>query len=262
MKAPLELPEIRSVLEDDVLVIMLNRPEKSNSINGTLARGLYALVDWSEQADEVRAVILHGAGSRVFCAGADLAEIAHGKSADQWVGDAGFAGFVRAERSKPWIAALNGSAYGGGTEIALACDLIVAAEDALMSLPEVTRGFIASAGGAFRLSRAMPPRLALEAMLTGRSVGMEAAVRWGLVNRVCRADCVLKEARALARAITVNAPLAVRATLAIARRSVSPDEEKLWAFSDEARQSVLRSDDAKEGARAFLEKRPPVWRGR
>lgn len=246
-----------------VALVRLCRPEARNAVNGAVAAALEAIVDATEADPEVWVVVLTGAAEgRVFCAGADLKEVSAGRGDTLFTARGGFAGFVDAPRSKPWIAAVNGKALAGGCEIVLACDLVVAAEEAAFGLPEVTRGLIAAAGGLYRLPRALPRQLALELILTADTLPAAEAHRHGWVNRVVPADQVVAEALALAGRITRNAPVAVRESLRIARQAVDLGEAALRALSLQARGRVQATEDYREGPRAFIEKRAPRWSGR
>lgn len=245
-----------------VALVTLNRPQARNAVDAAVAAALEAIVDRTEADPEVWAVVLTGAGSGVFCAGADLKEVAAGRGEALFTARGGFAGFVDATRTKPWIAAVNGKALAGGCEIVLACDLVVAADDAAFGLPEVTRGLIAAAGGLYRLPRVLPRHLALELIMTADTIDAAAAHRHGWVNRLAPADRVVDEALALAARITRNAPVAVRESLAIARQAQALDDAQLRALSMQARKRVQATEDFREGPRAFIEKRPPRWSGR
>jgi len=249
-------------LDGHVALVTLNRPEVRNAVNGELAQGLEAIVLDTEADPEVWAVVLTGAGHGVFCAGADLKEVSAGRGEQLFTARGGFAGFVYAERRKPWIAAVNGKALAGGCEIVLACDLVVASDDAAFGLPEVTRGLIAAAGGLIRLPRALPRNLALELAMTGDPMDVRRAEMHGLVNRVVPAGQVVDEALVLARRINRNAPLAVRESLQIARVAAELSEADARALTLAARERVMRSEDYKEGPLAFIEKRAPHWMGR
>lgn len=249
-------------LPGHVTRITLNRPQARNAINGELATALEAALQATEADDEVRAVVLTGSGHEAFCAGADLKEVAAGRGRQLRTERGGFAGFVYAPRTKPWIAALNGPALAGGTEIALACDMIVAAEQATFGLPEVQRGLIAGAGGLYRLPRALPRQLALELVATGDPLDAARAQQFGLVNRLVPAGQLQDTALTLARRIARNAPLAVRESLAIARQAHDKDDTTLQGLSAIGLARVAASEDLREGLQAFIEKRPPQWRGR
>lgn len=245
-----------------VAVVTMNRPEAANAITPELAQQLEAAVRATEADDGVWVVILTGAGDRCFCAGADLKEVAAGRADSLRTEDGGFAGFVYAPRAKPWIAAVNGAAFGGGCEIVLACDMVVAAEHARFALPEVLRGLIAGAGGLFRLPRAVPPNIALELITTARPISAAEGHRWGLVNRVAEGGRLLEEALALGREITRNSPVAVRESLRVARQAHAGTDADLRALSEQCRAAARASADYAEGARAFMEKREPSWQGR
>lgn len=250
-------------LPEHVARVTLNRPPARNAVNAALAQALQAIVDELEADAQVRAVVLTGADAGgVFCAGADLKEVAAGGADALFTERGGFAGFVDAPRSKPWIAAVNGKALAGGCEIVLACDLVVASDDAAFGLPEVTRGLIAAAGGLYRLPRVLPRSVALELILTADTLSAADALRLGWLNRVVPAARVMDEALALARRITRNAPVAVRESMQIARQAADLDEAQLRTLSLQARKRVQATDDYREGPRAFIEKRPPRWSGR
>ena len=248
-------------LPEGIALVTLDRPEAANAVNAELARCLARVVREVEDDTRLRVAVLTGAGERCFCAGADLKEIAAGGADALRTEAGGFAGFVYADRAKPWIAAVNGLALGGGCELVLACDLVVTARHARLGLPEVRRGLIAGAGGVFRLMRALPRNIALEVIATGGSIDAETAHRHGFVNRLTDEGDLLDAALALAAEITACAPLAVRESLRVARAAAAPDEMALRALSEESRTRVRASEDFVEGARAFAEKRPPLWRG-
>ena len=250
-------------LPGHVALVILNRPQARNAVNAALAAALQVIVDDTEADPQIRAVVLTGAeAGGVFCAGADLKEVAAGGADALFTERGGFAGFVDAPRSKPWIAAVNGKALAGGCEIVLACDMVVAADTAAFGLPEVTRGLIAAAGGLYRLPRVLPRPLALELILTADTLPAADALRLGWLNRVVTAAQVVDEALALARRITRNAPVAVRESLRIARQAADLDEAQLRELSLQARQRVQATEDYREGPSAFIEKRPPRWSGR
>ncbi|HSD79614.1 MAG TPA: crotonase/enoyl-CoA hydratase family protein [Solirubrobacteraceae bacterium] len=244
---------------DGVLVITLNRPQARNAVNAALARGLAGALD-ALDADEALAVgVLTGAGAG-FCAGMDLKAFVAGESS--WVEGRGFAGIAQRAARKPLIAAVEGFAVAGGLEIALACDLIVAARGARLGVPEVKRSLVAAAGALLRLPRRLPYGVAMELALTGDPIDAERAHELGLVNRLAEPGGALGGALELARAIAVNGPLALRATKEVLERQWDWGEEEFWARQAEITGPVFASDDAREGAIAFAEKRPPVWRGR
>lgn len=245
-----------------IAVVTLNRPNARNAVNRDVARALETAVDELEADPTVWAVVLTGAGGEVFSAGADLKEVSQGRYPSLISERYGFAGFVHAPRTKPWIAAVEGLALAGGCEMALACDMIVATEGGAFGLPEVTRGLVAAAGGLYRLPRAIPKAIAVECILTARRLSSERATELGMVNRLVPRGQALPTALALASEIVANAPLAVRESLAIARRAFDSDDSALRQMSDEAQERLIRTDDFVEGPLAFVEKRPPVWKGR
>jgi enoyl-CoA hydratase len=250
------------IVDDHIAVITLNRPQARNAINGVIAEAIDHLVKHIEADEAIRVAILTSAHDRVFCAGADLAEIAAGRSHLLMTQDGGFAGFCFAQRAKPWIAAVRGFALAGGCELALSCDMIVASDDAQFGLPEVKRGLFAGAGGVFRLPRALPRNIALELLATGDPMSVARAYELGLVNRVAPPAEVRQCALTLARAIAVNAPMSVRESLTVARAAANLPEAEIRAFSDAASAKVFASADAREGPSAFLEKRAARWLGR
>jgi crotonobetainyl-CoA hydratase len=250
----------------NVLVITINRPEARNAVNGAVSTGVGDALEQAQNDDEVRAVVITGAGDKSFCAGADLKAISRRENLyhpDH--GEWGFAGYVHHFIDKPTIAAVNGTALGGGTELALASDLVVACESATFGLPEVKVGLFAAAGGVFRIVHQLPRKIALEMILTGEPITAAEAAKWGLINQVVPDGKVLEAALALAERVTVNAPLSVQASKRIAYGAddgIIPDEEPGWARTQREFGVVLKSEDAKEGPLAFAEKRPPVWKAR
>lgn len=242
-------------------LITLNRPEARNAVNGEVARGMEEALDTLENDPELWVGVVTATGS-VFCAGADLKEIAAGNGASLSTKRGGFAGIVRREREKPLIAAIPGTAVAGGCEIALACDLIVAAHETVFGLPEVKRSLVAAAGGLFRLPRAMGRAMALEMIMTGDPVPAARALELGMINGVVAADEVVAEAMKLADRICANAPVAVRESRKVALGAFEQDDESLWRESGRAFSVVAKTEDFSEGPRAFVEKRSPEWKGR
>jgi enoyl-CoA hydratase/carnithine racemase len=245
-----------------VAVVTIDRPEQRNAIDPGTSRALNAAFTQVEADDGIWVAVLTGSGE-VFCAGADLKAIAAGRrneivDAEPW----GFGGLVRADRRKPTIAAVNGHALAGGLELVLASDLAVAAEGAQFGLPEVTRGIIAGAGGAWRLPQQIPARRAMELLLTGQRIDAAEALRLGLINRVVPAPDVLPAALALARQIAENAPIAVRESRAIAAAAPAMTDAEGWRRVADAWRRLAESEDAREGPRAFAERRAPRWAGR
>jgi enoyl-CoA hydratase/carnithine racemase len=250
------------VVEPHIALVTINRPEARNAVNGAVASGLEAAVERVEADPDLWVAILTGAGPHAFCAGADLKEVSAGRGTTLSTRNGGFGGFVRASRSKLWIAAAQGHALAGGLELLLACDLAVAAETANFGLPEVKRSLVAGAGGVFRLPRAVPKAIAFEMIATGDPIPAARAAQFGLVNAVVPAAEVISAALALARRVTVNAPIAVREALGVARQAYDRSEAELWEISGAASRRVVATEDFKEGPRAFVEKRPPNWVGR
>jgi crotonobetainyl-CoA hydratase len=257
---------VRVVADGQVLVITIDRPP-ANAIDTSTSHALYAAFDQLRRDPILRVGILTGAGERFFSAGWDLKAAAQGESIEADHGPGGFAGLTEFfDIGKPVIAAVNGLAFGGGFELVLAADLVVAAEHADFALTEVTLGLVADAGGLLRLPARVPRAIALEYLLTGRRFAAAEAARWGLVNRVVPGAQVMAAARELASAICAAAPLAVAAVLEIARETEGTDVRAgyriLAGNGLPAYRAMLDSDDAREGARAFAERRKPVWRGR
>jgi crotonobetainyl-CoA hydratase len=249
-----------------VLIITLDRP-KANAIDVPTSRSLYLAFDRLRSEPGLRAGILTGAGERFFSAGWDLHAAAAGEGIDADHGPGGFAGLTEFfDIGKPVIAAVNGLALGGGFELALAADLVVAAEHAEFALTEVTLGMVPDAGGLLRLASRLPRPIAVEWLLTGRRVSAAEAARWGLVNRVVPFDGLMPAALELAHAIAAVAPLSVAAALEIMRETegtaVAEGYQIMRGDWLPAYRRMLDSDDAQEGVRAFAERRPPRWTGR
>ena len=252
-----------------VQVLTLNRPEAANSLNPELVRELGKAFHEIASDDATQVVILTGAGEKIFCAGMDLRAFSESKDETAASGE-GSSGQDSEENApaydmknlspKPVIAAVNGAAVGGGFELALSCDLVVAAETARFGLPEVKRGLLAAGGGTL-LGTRLPLSLALEVALTGDLISAAQASQWGLVNRVVPAADLLETSLELASKIAANGPVAIRTTKEIVRRAVLDDPKRGYGTPEELA-AVFGSEDAKEGAKAFLEKRAPQWTGR
>jgi enoyl-CoA hydratase/carnithine racemase len=249
------------VVDDHIAIVTLNRPRVRNAINGAVAQALEAAVIRVETTREIRVAILTSSYDAVFCAGADLAAMVAGRGLEVNTERGGFAGFVSAKREKPWIAAVEGTAFGGGCEIVLACDMVVASEAARFGLPEVKRGLFAGAAGTYRLPRRLPRNIGLELVATGDPLDARRAHTFGLVNRITPPTGVRAVAIELAHAIAVNAPVSVQESLRVARQCQDLNEAELEAVAQTSMKRVFALKDAKEGPRAFVEKRPPVWTG-
>jgi enoyl-CoA hydratase len=243
----------------NVLLITLNRPEARNAVNLALAEGIAAALDELDGEEALSVGVLTGAG-KGFCAGMDLKAFVSGER--PWAGDRGFAGIVRRGPVKPLIAAVEGFAVAGGLEVALACDLIVAARGAKLGIPEVKRSLVAAGGALLRLPRRIPYHLAMELALTGDPILAERAVELGLVNRLAEPGTAVETALELASEIAVNAPLALIASKRILEEQWDWSREQMWDAQNAISEPVFSSEDAREGSTAFAEKRPPVWRGR
>lgn len=244
---------------DGLMTITLNRPEARNAVNAAMAQSIAEALVELDDNQALRACVITGAGG-TFCSGMDLKAYLKGERAT--IEGRGFAGMVQTPPVKPVIAAVEGYAVAGGCEIALACDLIVAAESSSFGLAEVKRGLIAAGGGLMRLPRRIPPAIAMEIALTGRPVSARRAYEVGLVNEVTADGAALERATDLALEICQNAPLAVAASKRIVSESREWSREEEWERQFEITVPVNRSEDAKEGALAFREKRLPQWRGR
>lgn len=240
------------------LVITLNRPERRNAVDRAMSEAVAAALDALDSRSDLRVGVITGAGGS-FCSGMDLKAFVAGSRPE--VEGRGFGGLTEAPPAKPLIAAVEGYALAGGCEMVLACDLIVAADDASFGLPEVTRGLVAGSGGLTRLSRRIPPSLAMEYALTGKRLLAVEAYRLGLVNRLTARGGALAAALELADEIAANAPLATMASKRIMIESAEWSAAEQWDRQRPLVDAVLATRDAHEGALAFAEKRPPQWRG-
>jgi enoyl-CoA hydratase len=250
---------VRAEPEGEVLVVTIDRPEARNAVNLAVAEGIAAALDRLDEDEALRAGILTGAGG-TFCAGMDLKAFVAGER--PYVGDRGFAGITQRAARKPLIAAVEGWALAGGFEVALSCDLIVAARDARFGIPEVKRGLVAAGGALLRLPRRIPYHLAMELALTGEPIGAERAAELGIVSRLTQSGEALAGAHELAALIARNGPLAIDATKRIVEASADWTAGEAWERQGEIAGPVFGSEDAREGATAFAEKRDPFWRGR
>jgi enoyl-CoA hydratase/crotonobetainyl-CoA hydratase len=246
--------EVLSELTNNVLVITLNRPEAGNSLNGALSEGLSNALTEAAENDDVRAIVVTGAGEKIFCAGMDLKAFAAGEDIAK-IG-MGFAALRNCK--KPLIAAVNGHALAGGFEVVMMCDLVVSVDSARFGIPEVKRGLFA-AGGGVRLPARIPLAIALEMGLTGDPIDAARAKELGLINQVVPAAELRDAALALAARVSANGPLAVQATKQLMLDEIGNGNPSLLG---ELQKKVFTSEDAKEGATAFAQKRAPEWKGR
>jgi enoyl-CoA hydratase/carnithine racemase len=242
-------------------IMTINRPEARNAVNGDVARGIEEGIDRLEADPDLWVGIVAAEGP-VFSAGADLKAIARGEFAELSTERGGFGGIAKRERTKPLIAAVDAPAYAGGFEIVLACDLVVASTNARFGIPEVKRSLIAAAGGLFRLPRALPRNVALELALTGDPMEAGRAHQFGLVNVLVDPGTVVEAALALADRIIANAPLAVQASRRVMLGTMNAPEDEAWRITFEETARLAATEDFSEGPRAFIDKRPPSWKGR
>jgi enoyl-CoA hydratase/carnithine racemase len=241
------------------LVITINRPDQRNAVNAAVAEGVAHALDELDASEELSLGIVTGAG-KGFCAGMDLKAFVTGER--PWYGDRGFAGITRRAAAKPLIAAIEGFAVAGGLEVALACDLIVASRGAQLGIPEVKRSLVAAGGGLLRLPRVLPRNVAMELALTGDPILAERGYELGLVNRLAEPGGALDAALELAAQIAPNAPLALVASKRIMAESADWPDVEFFDRQEAISGPVFDSEDAREGATAFAEKRAPVWKGR
>lgn len=254
---------IEVVRNAEILEVTINRP-KANAIDATTSREMSAVFESFMKDSQLRVAILTGAGTRFFSAGWDLTAASEGEAFESDYGVGGFGGICELKyRPKPVIVAVNGMAVGGGFEIALAADLIVAAEHAEFFLPEANLGLIAD-NATIRLPKVMPPNIAREMLISGRRMSATEAQSWGIVNQVTSTENLMTAARELATKICAAAPLSVAAVLELVRdlEDVSTDDAMPILRSNETYRAAINSQDAKEGADAYAEKRPPKWQGK
>jgi enoyl-CoA hydratase len=244
---------------DSVLLITLNRPDARNAVNLAVAEGIASALETLDGDDALTVGVITGAG-KGFSAGMDLKAFVTGER--PWVGDRGFAGIVRRSARKPLIAAVEGFAMAGGLEIALACDLLVASRDARLAIPEAKRSLVAAGGALRRLPQRLPLGIALEMALTGDPISAQRGYELGLVNRLTEPGGAVDAALELAAAIAQNGPLALDATKEIVYRQRDWSDADFWDEQSRISDPVFASEDAREGATAFSEKREPVWKGR
>jgi enoyl-CoA hydratase len=243
----------------NVLLITINRPDVRNAVNGAVAEGIAGALEQLDDDDELSVGVLTGAGG-YFSAGMDLGAFVKGES--PWFGDRGFAGIAQRAARKPLIAAIEGFAVAGGMEIALACDLIVAAKGAKMGIPEAKRSLVAAGGALLRLPRRMPYHVVMELALTGEALPADRFYEFGVVNRLAEPGTAVDVALELAERLAKSGPLAVIASKRILQEQYDWSTEEMWEKQGAISGPVFASEDSKEGASAFKEKREPVWRGR
>jgi len=252
-------PVVLTERRGSVLLITLNRPQVRNAVNAALAEGVANALDELDGDDGLSAGVLTGAGG-FFCAGMDLGAFVKGESA--WFGDRGFAGITQRASRKPLIAAIEGFAVAGGMEIALSCDLVVAARGAKMGIPEVKRSLVAAGGALLRMPRRMPYHVVMELALTGDVLPAERFHEFGLVNRIAEPGAAVEEALELAATLAKNGPLALIATKQILQEQFDWSSAEMWEKQGAISGPVFASEDAREGSSAFKEKREPVWKNR
>ena len=251
--------EVQVAVADGIMTVTINRPAARNAVNRAVAFGIGDAMKALDEDHAIFAAIITGAGG-TFCSGMDLKAFVSGEL--PIVPGRGFAGIAEAPPQKPIIAAVEGFALAGGFEIAISCDLIVSADNAKFGIPEVKRGLVAGAGGLVRLPRQIPRRVAMELAITGEFISAQRAYELGLINRVVPAGQSLEQATALARTIAANGPLAVKASKQIIEHSQDWPRGESFARQQQFMDPVFKSQDALEGARAFAEKRAPVWKGK
>jgi enoyl-CoA hydratase len=250
------MSEVEFSVSDGVAIITINRPQARNAVNAAVALAIADATDQIDNRSDISVAILTGAGGN-FSAGMDLKAFLRGENVKPY--GRGLAGLTNAAVRKPLIAAIEGYALAGGFEMALACDLIVASESARFGLPEVKRGLVANAGGLVRLPRQLPYRIALELVLTGDMVSARELHAHGLINRIAPEGQALAVALELARKIAANGPLATMVSKQVVKESQDWPSTEVFARQDAYTQPVFKSNDAREGALAFAEKRAPVW---
>lgn len=255
------IPSLKSELNNGILTLTINREEKRNALNSITSYAMEDVLNKAEVDPAVRVIIITGAGSKAFCAGEDLSELS-GSGECATVTPHGFGGVTNRLSKKPIIAAVNGYAIGGGMEIAMSCDVIVASNKARFGLTEVKVGLIASTGGLARLARDLPTKIANELVLTGRIIMADAALKYGIINYAVEPNEVMEKALELAEEIVANAPLSLAISKEILQVAKEMSLEDATRYCDIAYRFIEKSSDGIEGPKAFMEKRSPVWTGK
>lgn len=254
--------EVISELRDDgILILTINRPEKRNALNGVTSAKMEEIINRAEKDNDVRVIIVTGAGQKSFCAGEDLSELSSTGEC-QTVMEHGFGGLTNRLCTKPIICAVNGTAVGGGMEIAMSCDIIIAVKEARFGLPEVKVGLIASTGGIVRMARELPRKVAMELCLTAKLIYAQEAKEIGIVNHVVEPEDLMPKAIEIAEQIAANAPLALKMTKEIMHMAPSMSLEDGMRYCDIAYRFIEKTEDGVEGPLAFMEKRKPNWKGK
>ncbi|MGI9596591.1 MAG: enoyl-CoA hydratase-related protein [Acidimicrobiales bacterium] len=243
-------------IEDHVMIITMVRHDKRNAIDGEMTLALDAALNQLDDDPDLWVGVITG-GPDMFCAGTDMAATS-GPPTER----GGVYGVVGRTRTKPLIAAVEGVAYGGGFEVVMACDMVIAAENARFGLPEAKRGLVATSGALFRASRVLPLNVAKQLLFTGADLSPQDGHRLGMVNEVVEPGCARAVALRWASKMTANAPIAVQQALHVVDALTSATDEEAWELTRAARRVIGESADAKEGVQAFFEKRPPQWTGR
>lgn len=257
----MEEKKVLTELKDGVLIITINRDERRNAIDPETSAMMEEILNNAEKDPNVGCIIVTGAGERSFCAGEDLSAFDESGTCETIMAH-GFAGITERLCSKPIICAANGTAVAGGLEIALSCDIIVAADHARFGLSEVKIGFLATSGGLIRLPKVIPQKIASEMCLTGQLISAQRAYEVGLVNHVVPADQVMDKAMELAKTIAANAPISLKLTKEIFHVATQTSEEDAQRFCNRCWDYIEKTEDAIEGPKAFLEKRKPNWQGK
>lgn len=254
--------EVVSELRDDgILIMRINRPEKRNALNGVTSAKMEEIINIAEKDQDVRVIIVTGSGQKSFCAGEDLSELSSTGEC-QTVTQHGFGGLTNRLSPKPIICAVNGTAVGGGMEIAISCDIVVAVKNARFGLPEVKVGLIASTGGLVRMARELPRKVAMQMCLTGNLIFAEEAKQIGIVNYVVEPDELMPKAIEIAQQIAANAPISLKITKDIMHVAPSMSLDDAMRYCDIAYKYIEKTEDGIEGPLAFMQKRDPNWKGK